>query len=124
MLVAAGCEHFVDTGYCSVQYRRRVMSDTAVITFRVDRSLKKRFVERARERDRASSQVLRDFMRSFVGQPSEDPSYDQWFRTQVLEALKDPRRPLSSDTVERRFAARRKNARRTPPVRKPAAGSR
>lgn len=40
----------------------------ATITFRVGADLKKRFSQRARQHDRAGSQLLRDFMRNFVDQ--------------------------------------------------------
>jgi len=88
------------------------MPATSVITFRVNADLKKRFSARAQKLDRASSQVLRDFMRTFVGDASEAAAYDSWFKGQVTEALNDPREPLPSETVERHFAARRAAARR------------
>lgn len=94
------------------------MSATSVITFRVNTDLKKRFSARAQKLDRASSQVLRDLMRSFVGDASGAAAYDSWFRGQVAEALNDSREPLASEAVERRFAARRAAARRATPSRK------
>jgi hypothetical protein len=82
------------------------------ITFRVDEQLKRAFVARVRERDRDISQVFRDFMRSFVQEPSDTPTYDEWFRAQVHAAQDDTRRPISSTTVEQRFASLRKAARK------------
>lgn len=84
----------------------------ATITFRVNADLKRRFSKRAREHDRSGSQLLRDFMRRFADEPAEARVYDAWFRERVQEALDDPRPPVASRTVERRFAARRAAARR------------
>ena len=84
----------------------------ATITFRVPADLKERFSEAARRHDRAGSQVLRDFMRSFVDQPTDAPAYDAWFRAQVQDALDDPRRPVASKAVEQSFARRRAAVRR------------
>ena len=84
----------------------------ATFTFRVEADLKKRFTRRARESDRAGSQLLRDFMRRFVEEPDSAPTYDAWFRSQVQEALNDPRPPVASNIVERGFAKRRAAARR------------
>jgi len=81
----------------------------STITFRVDAALKRRFATRAQELDRDGSQVLRDFMRSFVG---EEQTYEDWFRSRVQEARSDTRPPVSSKTVERHFAGRRAAARR------------
>jgi hypothetical protein len=89
------------------------MSETLdSITFRVDKNLKKKFVQRVDDLDRDQSQVLRDFMRSFIREPAKTATaYDEWFRASVAEALNDQRKPISSETVERRFAARRAAAR-------------
>lgn len=84
----------------------------ATITFRVDADLKQRFSQAARLHDRVGSQLLRDFMRSFVNQPADAPTYDAWFRGQVQAALDDSRRPVPSKTVEQRFAKRRAAVRR------------
>ena len=75
------------------------------ITFRTDPQLKRQFRERLGGRD--ASDVFRDFMRAYIEQPSEAQLYDDWFRGKVNEALNDPRKPVSSITVERHFAAKR-----------------
>jgi hypothetical protein len=99
------------------------MPATSVITFRVNADLKKRFSARAQKLDRASSQVLRDLMRSFVSDPAAPTEdYDSLFRTQVREAQNDTREPLSSEAVERRFATRREAARSGTHARKRRAG--
>jgi predicted transcriptional regulator len=84
----------------------------ATFTFRVEADLKRRFTRRAREHDRAGSQLLRDFMRRFVEHPDSAPTYDKWFQSQVQEALNDRRAPVASHIVERDFAKRRAAARR------------
>ena len=88
------------------------MSETT-FTFRVDSELKERFSELAREHDRPGSQLLRDFMRSFVAQRSDGAaSYESWFRQQVQSALNDSAPAVPSKTVEQHFAKRRMAARR------------
>jgi predicted transcriptional regulator len=87
------------------------MSETT-FTFRVDADLKERFSEAARKHDRAGSQLLRDFMRSFVTQRTDASAYDAWFRQQVQGALDDSRAPIPSKTVEQHFARRRTAAHR------------
>jgi DNA-damage-inducible protein J len=87
-------------------------------TFRVDSDLKERFAEAAKEHDRVGSQLLRDFMRSFITQRTDTAAYETWFRQQVQGALDDPRPPLPSRTVEQHFAKRRAAARRKAGARK------
>lgn len=85
------------------------MSETT-ITFRTDPKLKRQFLERLEQNGRNASEVFRGFMRAFIEQPSEAELYDDWFRARVNEALNDPRKAVSSVTVERRFAAKRSAA--------------
>jgi len=87
------------------------MSETT-FTFRVDSELKERFSELAREHDRPGSQLLRDFMRSFVAQRAGGATYEPWFRQQVQSALDDSAPAIPSKTVEQHFAKRRTTARR------------
>jgi antitoxin component of RelBE/YafQ-DinJ toxin-antitoxin module len=86
------------------------MAETT-ITFRVDKTLKKQFRARVNQLDRDGSQVLRAFMRSFVAdEPNDATAYDTWYRASVQEALDDPRKPIASATVEKRFASLRATA--------------
>lgn len=62
------------------------MSDIT-FTFRVDEDLKSQFAKAAKERDRTSAQLLRDFMRDFVRQQHEAAEHDVWFRRQVQIGL-------------------------------------
>lgn len=84
----------------------------STFTFRVDEKLKEQFSAAARKHERAGSQILREFMRKFVGQPSEAPAYEEWFRASVQQALDDPRPATPSTAVERHFARRRAAAQR------------
>ena len=89
----------------------------STFTFRVDEKLKAEFSETARKHDRVGSQLLRDFMRRFVnqpdvGQPDGAPTYDDWFRQSVREALADPRPSIPSEVVERHFDKKRAAAQR------------
>ncbi|MEJ1961222.1 MAG: hypothetical protein WDO56_06645 [Gammaproteobacteria bacterium] len=93
------------------------MSETT-FTFRVDSDLKDQFSEAAKEIDRAGSQLLRDFMRSFISKNADVVSYDTWFRQQVQNALNDRRPSQSSAAVEEHFAKRRVAARRKGGARK------
>lgn len=92
------------------------MSETT-FTFRVDADLKEQFSEAATAHDRSGSQLLRDFMRSFVGGRPDVRVYDAWFRGQVQDALDDPRAPVASQAVANHFAKRRATARRKPAAR-------
>ena len=62
------------------------MSETT-FTFRVDESLKEAFTTAAKERDRSSAQLLRDFMRDFVKQQQDASAHDSWFRREVQVGL-------------------------------------
>ena len=46
------------------------------------------------------------------GFASDPATHDAWFRGKVLEALNDPRPPISHEDVEAHFALRREAARR------------
>ena len=55
----------------------------ATFTFRVDDTLKSAFSDVAKQQDRTSAQLLRDFMRDYVRKNQEDAEYDTWFRRKV-----------------------------------------
>lgn len=55
----------------------------ATFTFRVDETLKSKFTEAAKARDRTGAQLLRDFMRGVVSQQEGAAEYDAWFRREV-----------------------------------------
>jgi hypothetical protein len=61
----------------------------ATFTFRVDETLKAAFAESARAQDRNAAQLLRDYMRSEVLRQQQVRDHDQWFRTQVEQALQE-----------------------------------
>jgi predicted transcriptional regulator len=89
------------------------MSETT-FTFRVDKALKSRFAKAAKARDRAGSQLLRDFMRDFVAGSTEEADHDAWFRRQVQAGLDDADagRLVPNEDVKAEFAARRAATRR------------
>lgn len=55
----------------------------ATFTFRVEQSLKNKFTDAAKARDRTGAQLLRDFMRGVVNQQQDAAEYDAWFRREV-----------------------------------------
>ncbi|MFL6673447.1 MAG: CopG family ribbon-helix-helix protein [Massilia sp.] len=83
------------------------MSETT-LTFVVDKDLKEQFMAVAQESDRSVEQLLRDFMRDFVGQQKDAGEYDRWFRRKVQAGLDSANagRVVSSEKVEEEFAAR------------------
>lgn len=89
------------------------MSETT-FTFRVDGGLKEQFTTAAKERDRSSAQLLRDFMRDFVKQQQEMAEHDAWFRREVQAGVDAANAGdvLSSDEVEAEAAAWRSETRR------------
>ena len=66
--------------------------------FRVPADLKAAFKEATGAEDRPAAQVLRDFMRAYVGERSKS-DYEAWFRAQIEAAIKDPRPSISHDAV-------------------------
>lgn len=86
----------------------------ATFTFRVDEILKEAFAAAAKSRDRTGAQLLRDFMRDFVREESEQATHDAWFRRQVQAGLESAEagRLIADEDVEREFAARRAETRR------------
>jgi len=82
----------------------------ATFTFRVDDSLKSAFAQAAKRHDRTGAQLLRDFMRDYVGQYQDDAKeYETWFRRKVdigLQAAKDghfvSHEEIESDAIARR----------------------
>ena len=59
----------------------------ATFTFRVDETLKAKFTDAARARDRTGAQLLRDFMRSVVRQEQDVVEHDVWFRREVAAGI-------------------------------------
>jgi predicted transcriptional regulator len=84
------------------------MSETT-FTFRVDEQLKQQFASVAKERDRSSAQLLRDFMRDFIQREQDIAEHDDWFRRQVLAGLASAESGdlIPANDVEKEFVARR-----------------
>jgi predicted transcriptional regulator len=64
-------------------------------TFRVDETLKSKFTDAAKARDRTGAQLLRDFMRGVVSQQQDAAEYDAWFRHEVEAALAETSDPAT-----------------------------
>jgi predicted transcriptional regulator len=81
----------------------------ATFTFRVEDELKAAFTAAAKAHDRTGAQLLRDFMRDYVGRQRDEQGYDPWFRRQVHAGIEDADagRVVSADEVNATFAARR-----------------
>lgn len=87
----------------------------ATFTFRVDETLKNKFTDAARARDRTGAQLLRDFMRGVVRQQEDAVEYDAWFRREVETALAEADNPatrwISDEQAKRESAAWRQRVR-------------
>ena len=62
------------------------MADST-FTFRVDDELKAAFAEVAAMQDRTAAQLLRALMRGAVRQWRDSQQHDEWFRSEVEDAL-------------------------------------
>lgn len=84
----------------------------ATFTFRVDESLKNKFTDAAKARDRTGAQLLRDFMRGVVSQQETAAEYDAWFRREVEAALTEANDPatrwVSNEQIKQESAAWRR----------------
>ena len=78
-------------------------------TFRVDDSLKAAFADAAKQKDRTSAQLLRDFMRNYVSEIQDGAEYDAWFRRKVEAGEKAYRegRFITQEEATRRAEQRR-----------------
>ena len=85
----------------------------STFTFRVDEDLKAAFSEAAKAHDQTVAQLLRGFMRDFVRRRENEAEYETWFRRQVEEgiAAANAGDTVSSEDVEKHFAARRSETR-------------
>lgn len=81
----------------------------ATFTFRVDGDLKEEFTNAAKIRDRSGSQLLRDFMRSYVAQQDEEQQYIIWLSQKVEQSRASAKSGnlIAAADVEARFEARR-----------------
>jgi len=62
------------------------MAKEAVFTMKLEPELRDAFMAAAAEVDRPASQIVREFMRDFVGQ---DPEYLRWLRRKVEKSRDD-----------------------------------
>ncbi|WP_037586017.1 CopG family ribbon-helix-helix protein [Stenoxybacter acetivorans] len=65
----------------------------ATFTFRVDDTLKAQFMQAAKAADRSGAQLLRDFMRDYTKQPTDNNAAEQayfaWVEKKVQKGLAD-----------------------------------
>lgn len=86
------------------------MATNAVLTIRVDESLKNEFMALAKSSDRTAAQLVRDYMREMVQAKAADKqTYDDWFMQEVDLGIADLEagRVVPHDEVEAMFAKRR-----------------
>jgi predicted transcriptional regulator len=86
----------------------------ATFTFRVNEILKEEFATAAKACDHTGAQLLRDFMREFVGRQREAVAHDVWFGQQVQAGLDAANTGdlISSEELEAEAAAWRAEIRR------------
>jgi len=89
------------------------MSDTT-FTFQVEETLKERFAEAAKIRNRTSEELLRELMHEFLNEEQDDAEYDEWFRREVQAGIDDANAGnlIPNEEVEAEFAARKLALRR------------
>ena len=75
------------------------MAKEAVFTVKLEHDLREAFAAEAEAAHRPASQLVREFMREFVQRQREARDHDAWFRSQVNQALYDPRPGLPHDAV-------------------------
>ncbi len=59
----------------------------ATFTFRVEEDLKSAFTRAAKSEDQTGAQLLRRYMRDFVGNQQNKAAHDIWFRKQVQAGI-------------------------------------
>ena len=86
----------------------------ATFTFQVDESLKDQFTMAAKACDCSDAELLRAFMRDFVGKQLPTDDDDALFRRQVQAGLESANagRLVSAEEVEAEFSARRERTQR------------
>ena len=75
------------------------MPKEAIFTVKLEAELRDAFKVEAERTHLSASQLVRDFMREFVGRQRDRRKHDAWFRANVKEALADPRPVLGHEAV-------------------------
>ncbi len=65
------------------------MSKEAVFTLKLEAELRDAFMSEAEAAHRPASQIVRDFMRDYVKKQQEARDYDEWFRADTEQALRE-----------------------------------
>ncbi len=89
------------------------MSKEAVFTLKLESDLRDAFMKEAEESHRPASQIVREFMRDFVKKQQEARDYDEWFRADIEQALRDADDPntkwFTHEEVQERMRAQRES---------------
>lgn len=85
------------------------MPKEAVFTMKLEPELRDAFMAAAAAADRPASQIVREFMRSYVAKRKEERDYDDFVRRKVEKSMQsvEAGRLLSSEQVEAEFAKKR-----------------
>lgn len=91
------------------------MAKEAVFTLKLEAELRDRFMQEAAATDRPASQIVREFMRTFVERQRQAREHDAWFRAEVKQALREADEPQVKRIphAEIRAKLRRRRAERT-----------
>ena len=89
------------------------MSKEAVFTLKLEADLRDAFMKEAEESHRPASQIVREFMRDFVKKQQEARDYDEWFRADVEQALREADDPntkwFTHEEVQERMRTQRES---------------
>lgn len=93
--------------YCVTQ-KGDEMSETT-LTLRLDAELKAQFAKAAKQNDRTSAQLIRDYMRDYLEQQEKRADYEAWFRSEVQKGLDEAEagQLIPHEEIEAEFAAKR-----------------
>jgi predicted transcriptional regulator len=81
------------------------MAKESVFTMKLETELRDQFMAEAAAVDRPASQLVREFMRDFVGRRRQAREHDAWFRAEVEQGLRE-----ADDPGVRRVADREASA--------------
>lgn len=87
------------------------MAKEAVFTFKLEADLRDAFMAEAEAVHRPASQLVREFIRDFVKRQQEEREYDEWFRADTEQALREADDPntkwLTHEEVKERMRIQR-----------------
>jgi hypothetical protein len=65
------------------------MAKEAMFTLKLETELRDQFMAEAEAAHKPASQIVREYMRSFVKQQREKREHDEWFQTEVGQGLRE-----------------------------------